>query len=255
MSHLALTLDPARSRLMLGAAVEALDWGGAVVKVAARSAGRAVSLSARRAIVTLPVSLLQLDANEPGAVRFEPPLADKRAALGALAFGPVIKVVLRFRSAFWEQLEGGRFNDVGFLHGPQAPFRTLWTALPFRVPLLTAWMGGPRAQRLIDLSDEQLIDQALASAQHVLGVDAQVADEFVTGYVHNWSADPHARGAYSYLTVGGAGAPEALAQPLRGRLFFAGEAANADHSGTVEAALQSGQTAARAVVAAARERP
>ncbi len=253
MSHLARSLDPARAQLMLATAVEAIDWGADAVRIAARSAARPILFSARRAIVTVPISVLQLDANEPGAVRFEPSLEDKRAALGGLALGPVIKVVLQFRTAFWERLEGGHFSDAGFLHGPQAPFPTLWTALPLRVPLLTAWMGGPRAQRLAGASHEELSGQALQSVRHVLDVDGQVADEFVAGYVHDWSSDPHARGAYSYLTVGGAGAPDALAQPLRDTLFFAGEASSADHIGTVEAALQSGQRAARAVVAAAHE--
>ncbi len=253
VSHLARTLDAARCRLVLESAVEAIDWGGNTVRIGARGTAGPVMFSARRAIVTVPVSVLQLGEKEPGAVRFDPPLEDKRPALGSLAFGPVIKVVLQFRSAFWEQLDGGRFSDVGFLHGPQAPFPTLWTTLPLRLPLLTAWMGGPRAQRLSGASPEQLIGQALASAQHVLGVDGPLAEEFVAGHVHDWTGDPHVRGAYSYLTVDGAGAPDVLAQPLRGRLFFAGEATSADHSGTVEAALQAGRRAARAVVGAARE--
>ena len=54
-------------------------------------------------------------------------------------------------------------------------------------------------------------------------------------------------GAYSYITVGGSNAPAELAQPLRETLYFAGEAANPGESGTVEAALQSGQRAAREI--------
>jgi len=255
MTHLEQTLDPARSRVMLATTVQAVDWGGQSVSIEARDAALcAVTLNARRAIVTLPISVLQLPAGAPGAVQFEPALDDKRAALDGLALGPVIKVMLHFRRAFWEQLEHGRFSDAGFLHAAEAPFPTLWTALPFRVPLLTAWMGGPRAQLLAGASREDLVDQALTSVQHVLGVDALVSDELVAGYVHDWGADPHARGAYSYLTVGGAQAPQALAQPLRDALFFAGEATSADHSGTVEAALQSGRTAARAIIAMMRDR-
>jgi monoamine oxidase len=252
MGHLARSLDPARSRLMLDTAVEAVDWGGEAVRITARGGARPITLSAHRALVTLPVSILQLQAGLPGAVRFEPALDDKRAALEGIALGPVIKVVLQFRRAFWAQLEHGRFSDAGFLHAPQAPFPTLWTALPWRVPLLTAWMGGPRAQRLAGAPRSQLIDQALSSVQHVLDLGEQVADELIAGQVHDWGADPHARGAYSYLTVGAAQAPQALAQPLRDTLFFAGEATSSDHSGTVEAALQSGQRAARAIIAACK---
>lgn len=186
----------------------------------------------------------------PPAVHFEPELRDKQASLAGLAFGSVIKVVMHFRRPFWEELQDGRFADAGFMHAPQAPFPTLWSALPFRVPLLTAWMGGPRVARLAGASREQLVELALSSVQQVLEVDAPLDDELVGAYLHDWSADPLARGAYCYLSVGGASAPAELARPLRDRLYFAGEAASVTHIGTVEAALQSGAQAATAVWAA-----
>jgi len=68
-------------------------------------------------------------------------------------------------------------------------------------------------------------------------------------YVHDWQSDPFARGAYSYVRVGGEGARERLAQPLAGTLFFAGEATNvAGEAGTVSGALQTGERAAREVL-------
>jgi monoamine oxidase len=106
-------------------------------------------------------------------------------------------------------------------------------------------MGGPRAQRLQGASRDALIDQALASAQQALGFPHALHDELIGAYVHDWGSDPHALGAYSYIAVGGAQAPRQLAEPLGERLYFAGEAAEPDASGTVEAALQSGQRAAR----------
>jgi monoamine oxidase len=258
MSYLAGALEPARARLLLATRAELIEWGDGAVRIQAQGAAGALTLTARRAILTVPVNLLQPQpqaqppAHVPAAIRFEPALPpDKRAALDGIALGPVIKVVLQFRCAFWEQLEQGRFAEAGFMHAPQAPFPTLWTALPFRVPLLTAWMGGPRAQRQEGASRTQLIEQAVASVQEVLGVgEAVVVDELVAGHVHDWGGDPYARGAYSYLTVGAAAAPQTLAQPVRATLFFAGEAASSEYSGTVEAALQSGQLAARAIVAA-----
>jgi monoamine oxidase len=68
--------------------------------------------------------------------------------------------------------------------------------------------------------------------------------------VHDWQADPFARGAYSYVTVGGDKARSALAEPLADTLFFAGEAADTEgEAGTVAGALQSGARAARQVLA------
>ena len=63
--------------------------------------------------------------------------------------------------------------------------------------------------------------------------------------VHNWRRDPSARGAYSYQRVGGIDAPRNLARPLRGTLFFAGEAADPEgRTGTVHGAIRSGRRAA-----------
>jgi monoamine oxidase len=254
MSHLAQSLDARRSRLVLGTAVETIEWGGEGIKVVARGASGPVTARTRWGIVTLPASILQLDATASGAVRFEPALEDKRAALGGIAVGRVIKAVLHFRSAFWEQLQHGRLAHVSFMHAAEAAFPTVWTTLPFRVPVLTAWMGGPRAQRLAGAGQDELLELALASVQLILGDKAAVRDEFVGGYIHDWGGDPYSRGAYCYLTVGGSRAPEALAKPLRDVLFFAGEAASTENTGTVEAALQSGEQAARTIVAALRAR-
>jgi len=140
------------------------------------------------------------------------------------------------------------------LHAADAPFPTFWTSLPFRVPLLTAWVGGPRAQRLQSASRQELIELALASVRQALDFPGPLREELVAAYVHDWASDPWSRGAYSYIGVGGADAPAQLAQPLRERLFFAGEAAHPDSSGTVEAALQSGRRAAQLLLRCDDER-
>lgn len=70
-------------------------------------------------------------------------------------------------------------------------------------------------------------------------------------YGHDWTGDPHARGAYSWITAGATGAPDALARPLAGALFFAGEATSGDaRNATMEGAIASGERAAREVLAA-----
>jgi monoamine oxidase len=64
-------------------------------------------------------------------------------------------------------------------------------------------------------------------------------------YYHDWSRDPYALGAYSYIGVGGVDAPKQLARPVEHTLFFAGEATDSENSGTVEGAITSGQRAAK----------
>jgi monoamine oxidase len=73
--------------------------------------------------------------------------------------------------------------------------------------------------------------------------------------VFDWSADPWARGAYSWIPVGALDAPAALAMPLAGRLFFAGEATDlVGDPGTVHGAMTTGERAAGEIVAALNPR-
>ena len=224
------------ARLQLQTAVREIRWRRGRVEAAGTLFGQPYRASARRAIVTLPLGVLQ-----SGAVRFFPTLNEKDLALAKLASGPVIRVALVFASRFWEK----RFPDVAFFHSPTAPFPTLWTPLPMRAPLLTAWAGGPKAARLAGRSPQVLVDLARRTVESVLRQKADLA----AAYVQDWRADPHARGGYSYVKVNGAGAREQLAAPLEDTLFFAGEATNTEgESGTVGGALQSGIRAAHEVL-------
>jgi monoamine oxidase len=212
-------------RLETGAPVKKLQWKKGAVTIVTGSHG----VKARRAIVTLPLGVLQ-----SGPLHFP----QKRAALRKLASGPVIRVAMRFHSAFWEK----RAPRVAFFHNPAAPFPTFWTPLPMRAPLMTAWAGGPKAARLTGSSQEKLLDAALASVQAVF---PSAQRELAAAYVQDWRADPWSRGGYSYVLVGGSGAREELAVPLDDTVFFAGEATDSEEAGTVAGALRSGFRAAR----------
>jgi len=184
-----------------------------------------------------------------GAVRFEPPLDAKNSALKGLASGAVLKLSLRFRKAFWEDLEGGRYRDAAFFHSADTPFPTFWTTLPLRAPLLTAWIGGPRAARLSSASEAEIVRQALESLSTVFAGRPPSEFELEAAYVHNWQNDPFARGAYSYPVVGGFGARSELAAPLEDTLFFAGEATDTQgEAATVTGALETGDRAARELI-------
>jgi len=69
------------------------------------------------------------------------------------------------------------------------------------------------------------------------------------GLVTSWSTDRFALGSYSFLKVGSTPADRvALAAPVDGVLFFAGEATSSDFSATVHGALLSGRRAAAEVM-------
>jgi monoamine oxidase len=248
LSRLAAELRGSRVDIQLNTTVRSIRWKRGAVTVEGAFHGQPFAASAKRAIVTLPLGVLQRPASAADAVRFTPALRQKRHALTHLAPGPVLKVLLRFRRAFWDEIDDERFRRVSFFHDREAAFPTFWNALPVRTPLLVAWAAGPNALKLSGATTERIISTALSSARSTFGRGAKV-DELIEGaWVHDWQRDPFARGAYSYVTVGGDKAREALAEPLLGTLFFAGEAADADEAGTVAGALQSGERAAKEVM-------
>jgi len=65
-----------------------------------------------------------------------------------------------------------------------------------------------------------------------------------------WEADPYARGSYSYAIPGKTDCRSALAAPVDGRLFFAGEACSVNDYSTAHGAYLTGIAAAEQVIAA-----
>jgi monoamine oxidase len=125
-----------------------------------------------------------------------------------------------------------------------------WTQLPLRAPLLVAWLGGPRVAAIDPHGDAApLAKRAVQSLESLFGKEWDVADELECAYYHDWQRDPFARGAYSYVGVGGDTARAALAAPIENTLFFAGEATDTEgEAATVTGALQSGERAASEII-------
>jgi monoamine oxidase len=209
-----------------------------------------------RAVITLPLGVLQAKHHQRGAVRFVPGLPrETEAAVERLAMGHAVRIILKFRERFWEKLDlpgtEGRekFSQLGFLHFPEAPVPTWWTMLPIRSPVMVGWVGGPDAGRFVGRAREYAVAQALGSLKQIFGVsEDSLGKLLLASYSHDWSADPFSRGAYAYLPVNGLEAQQALAQPVNGTLFFAGEATSVGHIGTVHGAIETGQHAARKIL-------
>jgi monoamine oxidase len=209
------------------------------------------TFSSRRAIITLPLGVLQANAGETGAVRFDPEIPKHRDAANALVMGPVMKVVCQFREPFWESIDKGKLKNMSFMFGgDRVPLQTWWTMLAMRAPMLIGWSGGPSADRLSHRSHDELQAIAVQSLATLLGVSRRkILQQLERFHVHDWQADPFARGAYSYVPVGGLNAMRTLAKPIEQTLFFAGEATHWEGmSGTVAGAIASGYRAAKEVM-------
>jgi monoamine oxidase len=232
----------------LSTVVTAVRWRRGQVELQVRSplGKRLPAIRARAVVITLPLGVLQ--ARD---VLFAPRLpAAKTGAISALAMGPVVKIVLRFRRVF--------FSDrLSFVHAPGARVPTWWRPLPFEAPVLVGWAGGLAAEKLSFLDEREVLETGLSSLARTLAVPRRLIDtELEAWRVYDWQRDPFARGAYSWVPVGKLPAQRTLAEPVDDTLFFAGEATHfAGYSGTVHGAIESGERAAievGAVIGAAR---
>lgn len=232
------------AEVRLGHEVTEVRWRGGSVRVTARTAdGTIAEWTAPRAILTLPLPLLQ-DAARGSGLTIDPFPQGWTEPLGGLRMGHVVRTVVRFRSRFWPR-------DASFVHHPDsARWQLWWTPAPIDAPLLTGWCGGPPAERLARLAPDAIAAHAVADLAQLFGeTPGRVADLVVGADTHDWTADPLARGAYSYVVAGGTGAAEALAEPVQNTLAVAGEAAApSGRHGTVDGAIASGRRAAARLV-------
>lgn len=235
------TLDDQRCKVLLKRPVSEVLWESGRVRIS--SAGS--EFIAPCTVITLPLGVLK-----SGDVRFIPELPEtKNAAMASLAMGPVIRVSLSFRSRFWEAAP--EMRDLSFLFTDDPDFPTWWTSNPLSYPILTGWAAGRHAQGLVGKSNGELMRAALDSLAGILELEqTELRSHLECGFVHDWQTDSCSQGAYSYIVKNGMGAPQALAEPIKGTLFFAGEATNIEgHNGTVHGALGSGKRVAHEVLA------
>jgi monoamine oxidase len=232
---------------------QSIHWGKGQAEVVTRTSSGTARFTAPRLLVTLPLGVLQAAPGEGGAVRFNPELPrSKQAAIGKLVMGKVNRVVLRFRERLWDGMrpvDGSHaktLSDLSFLFSQEHCFPTWWTTMPDKLPIITGWAPSDCADELSGQGQAEVVDKALSVLAQILGErQASLKQLLEAAYWHDWQKDPFARGAYSYVKVGGEGAQREFAAPVEETLFFAGEASDfTGHHGTVHGAMASGYRAA-----------
>jgi monoamine oxidase len=220
--------------LALNTKVTLIDHSGSRLRVET-SRG---TLSAAKVIVTVPTNLI---ADE--AIRFHPKLPAKVDAARGLPLGLADKVTLAL-----DQPED--LPEEGNLRA--ATMRTemgTYHLRPFGQPCIEGFFGGRFAQALEDAGDGAIAAQAIDDIAGLLGSDFRRRLKPLAE--SRWAHDEFARGSYSHALPGHAGARAMLAAPVDGRLFFAGEATSPNFFSTAHGARDSGERAAREVVAIA----
>jgi monoamine oxidase len=243
---LAQEFQSAGGTLMLGSIAQRVDWQrGAVTVSGTLDSGDAFTMHAGRALITLPLGVLQA-----GALEFAPHPGDILGHAARLVMGPARRQTLIFRSRIWSA-PGVGLERLSFLFTGGALPATWWTPAPDDAPMITGWIGGPNVaafERTADAAGhaDAGLDQLLRTLAGALGVsEAYVREQLMSWHTHDWQADPYARGAYSYAPAGAIDASARMTQPVERTLYFAGEHTDVSgHWGTVHGALRSGIRAA-----------
>ncbi|HMI73765.1 MAG TPA: NAD(P)/FAD-dependent oxidoreductase, partial [Steroidobacteraceae bacterium] len=226
--------------LLLSHPVRRVRWSQNAVAVSGVNAGgESFELHAERAIVTLPLGVLQA-----GTVEFEPTPQEIWSNAARMAMGPVVRISLLFDAKFWQQA-------LSFLLTRDEVPSAWWTPMPNSAPLITGWAGGAKAaaltQRIGARADwRALLEESLGTLSRMYGIAAQeLHSRLISWHTHDWQADPYSRGAYSYAPAGALNASANMTLPVADTLFFAGEHTDTTgHWGTVHGALGSGLRAA-----------
>ena len=228
---------------------DAVQTGAALTAVARLPDGRVrltlsrdsqiIEATYDRVILALPFSVLrQLDTSQAG---FRPL---KRRAIAALGMGASTKFQLRFRERVWRAA-----GCSGEIRLRSDFFQTTWDvtrAQPGDSGILNFWSGGKQAERSAALDPVDLARSCLAEAEKLLpGLTAAWTGEMTRDA---WRGNPWSLGSYSYQPVGYATALSGIEAEPESNCFFAGEH-TAAQSGYLNAAVESGQRAAKEVLA------
>jgi monoamine oxidase len=247
--------DAAHLKLHLNTVVKELRWTPHHVTLELDSAQgeRLPAITATRAIVTIPLGVLKSPASNPGSVRFDPIPPGLAEALAGVEMGHVARVVLRLQDRFWDRDPPSPFNypQLSFMLSDHQIMPTWWTNYPLLVPIINGWVGGPQVLPLVARPDHEVRTAATGALADIVGwSQAEIAGQVAEIYFHNWSVDPYACGAYSYVLSGGLDRLAAMAEPVANTVYFAGEATDTEgRTGTVHAALSTGERAARQILA------
>ena len=217
--------------IRLGHVVRAIEYGGApdkpvaVVTNSGRFEGDAV-------ICTLPLGVLKAEA-----VDFVPALpAAKRSAITRLGMGNLTKVVVHFEQPFWPRDQ----YVFGYQCRPVECSPTLVINLwkTQQTPALVLMTGGGLSREIEQWNEARLEGWATEVLRDLFGAAASRPTRLERTA---WGHDPFSRGSYSYVAVGSTPNDiETLAEPVDGRLFFAGEATYRHHWGGAHGAYASG---------------
>ena len=233
------------------------------------------TITAERVIVCVPQNILR-DAE----IKFHPAVPPQQAqALAKISMGNAMKIVVKLSKRVWPDDLWDCVCADSFIPEvrPPSPFAShalaqdhtdgvhctscqIWVSPAAAVLsgedmggefIIVGFVAGSRADRLRDMSKEHKTRLMLSQLDAMFGSQNEpnpASKHFVDSMVKDWGVDPLFRGAYSHPTVDGREARVLMSTPLGNRVFFAGEAMNANINPCINGAMESASAATKAVM-------
>ena len=228
---------PTRTVLRLAAPVEGIEVEPQGVAVETPGG----TVRARAAILTVSTAVLAGDA-----IKLPSGLDAWREAASVLPLGRNEKLFLEIvgQSPFAPET-----HELG---NPRDPRTGAYYIRPFGRPVIERFFGGEGAEMIEREGPAAGFDYAIGQLVALFGSEARRSLRPLIA--SSWSRSTGIGGAYSYALPGHAAARRLLARPFEDRLFFAGEATNAQDFSTAHGAHDSGVRAAKEALAALQSR-
>lgn len=210
-------------------------------------------------------AVLAFSANmiKSGEIEFKPGLPqEKLEALKMIEQGHHSKVVIEFSSQFWPK-EAAMLHRIDQKRRVGRTYFNVFYNEPTQTSVLTALIAGPDAEKIKNLSDEEVLknicldlDEVFPSAGSTYNKIKRRHDGSLKYYRQQWIDDPFAKGGISYLNMNKSSlidvtqARSILASAEKTRpLFWAGEAtATQTQPSSVHGAYSTGLRAAYEVL-------
>lgn len=208
-----------------------------------------IGFSCDAVLCTVPLGILKKsirsqEQNDPpgflkGTIHFYPPLPeDKIVAISSMGYGVLNKVILTYKTRFWE-VKRALFGYINEEIQRRGEFFLYWSL--YDHPTLVVLLAGEAAIALEGCANEAVVEACQNKLKLIFGDIESPVDSVVT----RWRRDVWSEGSYSSVAPGGSGADyDTLSMPLpdteKPTVFFAGEHTIRNYPATVHGALLSG---------------
>jgi len=199
--------------------------------------GKTEPIRALAAVVSVSMSALQRKI-----IAFEPPLNLRQSnAIKSVSCEPGMKILVKFTQRKWPANVHGMVCADSF--APELWFQDFKAPDGTMVFYCTAFFMSDMARRVAELKKNQMFESLLDQLDEMFNL--RTRDHYCGGCMVDWGKVPYIWGAYSVPGMNEMhNARHILAEPIGGRIFFAGEATHPDAYMTAHAAMLTGERAA-----------